>query len=84
MKNFLQKIQNKIDKIKEDNNNYNNLIANSQTIQNLTPIPELNNDIIDYKVNLITTTCPDINKDKAIIINKLIPIEETYLTRCAS
>ena len=80
MKNFLQKIQNKIDKIKEDNNNYNNLIANSQTIQNLTPIPELNNDIIDYKVNLITTTSPDINKDKAIIINKLIPIEETYLT----
>ena len=58
MKNFLQKIQNKIDKIKEDNNNYNNLIANSQTIQNLTPIPELNNDIIDYKVNLITTTSP--------------------------
>ena len=80
MKNIIQNIQNKITKIKEENNNYNNLISNSQTIQNLTPIPNLNNEIIDYKIQQITTICPDINKDKAIIINKLIPLEETYLT----
>lgn len=80
MKNIFQNIQNKIEKIKKDNTAYNNLLSSSTTLTNLIPIPETNNNIIDYKIQQITTICPDINKDKAIIINKLIPINETYLT----
>ena len=78
--NILDSIQEKINKIKENNNNYQNQINNSNTFQNLIPIPESNIEPIEYKINLITNTCPDINKDKALIISKLIPINETYLT----
>lgn len=78
--NLINNIQNKINNIKEENANYNNLLNNSSKFSNLTPIPVLNQSIIESKINYITKICPDLNKEKATIINKLIPLQETYLT----
>ena len=78
--NLINNIQNKINNIKEENANYNNLLNNSSKFSNLTPIPILNQSIIESKINYITKICPDLNKEKATIINKLIPLQETYLT----
>ena len=78
--NLINNIQNKINNIKEENANYNNLLNNSSKFSNLTPIPILNQSIIESKINYITKICTDLNKEKATIINKLIPLQETYLT----
>ncbi len=78
--NIINSIQEKINNIKKDNEEYNLLLNNSQILTNLNPIPDNNNEIISYKIEEIIKNSPDINKEKAIIINKLIPIEETYLT----
>ena len=78
--NIINSIQEKINNIKKDNEEYNIKLNNSQILTNLNPIPDNNNEIISYKIEEIIKNSPDINKEKAIIINKLIPIEETYLT----
>lgn len=80
LNNLINNMKNKINTIKEENENYNKLLSNSSKFTNLRPLPNLTNKIIEGKINYITKTCQDINKDKAIIINKLIPIDETYLT----
>lgn len=80
MKNIFNNLKDKIEQLQEDNNIYNNILSTSTTFKNLAPIPETNNEIVEYKLQQIISNSPDINKDKAIIINKLIPIEETYLT----
>lgn len=78
--NLISNIKSKINTVKEENNNYNNLLKTSKKLENLNQIPNLSNNIIKSKINIILNDCPDLNKDKAILINKLIPINETYLT----
>ena len=76
---MFNKLLNKINTIKEENQKYNELLNNSSTITNLNPLPNLDNIETNRTTNIITNNCPDLNNDKATIINKLIPIEETYL-----
>lgn len=78
--NLINNIQNKINTIKEENANYNNLLNKSSKFTNLTPIPPLNKEPIEGKINHITKECPDLNQEKATIIDKLIPLDQTYLT----
>ena len=80
LKNLLNSIEEKYNTRKQENNNLNNLLNTTSTFQNLFPMPSLTNEISDYKVSLITSTCPDINEEKAKLISKLIPIKETYLS----
>lgn len=77
---MFNKIINKINNIKKENKIYQNLLNNSSKFTGLIQLPNLNNPIIEGKIATITEMCPDINKNKAIIINKLIPLDETYLT----
>ena len=79
-KELINNINNKINTIKEENNHYKELLEKTETIKNLYPIPNLIPEIHIHKVTTITNSCPDINKDKAILISKLIPIDETFLT----
>ena len=78
--NLINNIKNKITTIKEENENYNNILKNSTKLTNFVSIKEYNNIYIDKNFNYITETCPDINKEKATIISKLIPLNETYLS----
>lgn len=78
--NLINNVKNKINTIKIENENYNNLLNNSSKFENLKQLPELRDNIVEAKINNIIKTCPDLNLDKATIINKLIPIDETYLT----
>lgn len=73
------KITDKVNTIKEENNYYKELIEKTTIINNLFPIPSLNQPVPIHKVTTITTESPDINKDKAQTIASLIPIDETYL-----
>lgn len=73
-------IKDKANTIKEENNHYKELLNTTTTFTNLFPIPELNTKPSQHKVTTITTECPDINKEKASLIAKLIPIEETFLS----
>ncbi len=79
-KELINSIEEKYNNIKEENNNLNNLMQTTSTFQNLFPIPELNNESSLYKIEFITNECPDINKEKATLISKLIPVSETYLS----
>ena len=74
------KVTNKVNTIKEENARYKELLEKTTTFQNLFPITNLTQETPQHKIAIITTDCPDINKDKATIISKLIPISETYLT----
>lgn len=79
-KEILNSLTNKVNTIKEENNHYKELLEKTTTFQNLFPIPELTHETSEHNITTITTECPDINKDKATLIAKLIPIEETYLS----
>ena len=74
------KVTDKVNTIKEENARYKELLEKTTTFQNLFPITNLTQETLQHKITIITTECPDINKDKATIISKLIPISETYLT----
>lgn len=74
------KVNEKVNTIKEENEHYKQLLETTTTFQNLFPIPELTLIPSEHKITTITTDCPDINKEKATAIAKLIPIEETFLS----
>ena len=78
--NLINNIKNKIDNIKEENENYNIALNNSIIFDNLKPITQYNNCITEKNINFIIQNSPDINKEKATLICKLIPIEETFLS----
>jgi len=78
--NITTKITDKVNTIKEENNHYKELLETTTTFQNLYPIQNSTIEPSEHKINIITTECPDINKEKATLITKLIPIEETYLS----
>ena len=80
LNNLINNVKNKINTIKEENENYNNILKKKETITNLHPIKELPNQLVEKNINNIMNLCPDLNKEKAILINKVIPISETYLT----
>lgn len=77
--NITNKVNEKVNTIKTENERYKQLIETTTTFQNLFPIQETTLIPSEHKITTITTDCPDINKNKAEIIAKLIPIEETYL-----
>ena len=77
--NFIDNIKNKLKNIKEENNNYNNLIKTSTIFENLTNINIQNEVFNENKVHWILNNCPDLNKDKANIIANLITKNETLL-----
>ena len=72
-------LKNKINTIKEENDNYKKLLESTTTLNNFYEIKPINNEISEHKISFITTNCPDINKVKANLIASLIPISETYL-----
>ena len=77
---LINNLTNKVNTIKEKNNHYKQLLETTTTFQNLYPIPTLDIEPSPHKIATITNTCPDINKEKAELISKLIPITETFLT----
>ena len=79
-KELINSIEEKYNTMKEENNNLNNLLQTTNTFQNLFPIPELTSESSLYKIAFITNECPDINNEKALLISKLIPVNETYLS----
>ena len=79
-KELINNIKEKYDTKKEEINKLNNLLKTTTTFQNLYKIPNLINEPSSFKISFITNECPDINTEKATIISKLIPIEETYLS----
>lgn len=78
--NLTNKITDKVNTIKEENNHYKSLLETSNIFENFFNIPNEKKEQNNHKINYITTECPDINTDKAKIITNLIPTEETYLT----
>ena len=73
------KVNEKVNTMKEENEKYKQLLKTTTTFQNLFPIPELPQEIQQHKIATITNECPDINKEKAKLISSLIPIEQTFL-----
>lgn len=72
-------VKDKINTLKEENELYQKLLDTSTTLQDFQPNQKTNQEITEYIVHYIHTTCPDINTDKATIIAHLIPITETLL-----
>lgn len=73
-------IQNKLNTIKEENEKYKELLNTTTILSNLSPLPNQNQkQISEHIIHYITTNCPNINQNKAILIANLIPLEETYL-----
>lgn len=72
-------IKNKINTIKEENDNYKQLLETTTIFTDFLPITKNNQEISEHKVYYINNTCPDINNTKATLISNLIPLEETYL-----
>lgn len=77
---FINNIQTKLTKKREENKNYKATLPNSSKFTNLKPLPQLLHIKKEGLITKILNDCPDLNKDKAIIISNLIPINETYLT----
>jgi len=70
----------KYNNIKEENDHYKELLNTTTTLKQLTSLPTSSEKTItEYIINFITTNSLDINENKANIIAKTIPLEETYL-----
>ena len=80
LKDLLNSFEEKYNNIKQEKDNLNALLETTATFQNLFPIPKLSSEPLEYRVTYITNKCPDINEEKAKLISKLIPVEETYLS----
>lgn len=79
-KKFLNNINNKYQTIKEENNQYKELLKTTTTFNNFYTLPLQTNKIIsEHIIHEITESCPDINRTKANIIATTIPINETIL-----
>ena len=72
-------LKNKINTIKEENDNYKKLLETTTTLNDFYEIKTTTNEISEHKITYITNNCPDINKIKANLIATLIPISETFL-----
>lgn len=79
-KKILNKIQDKYNTIKQENDVLDQLLQTTTTFNNLFPIQTNNQEILENKITTILNECPDINKEKAKKITQLIPIQETYLS----
>ena len=79
MNNLINKLKNKIENQKRSNQELKKILEQNNIINNLNPLPTLPNNTCDGKIQKIIEECPDLNKEKAIIINKLIPLNEPYL-----
>ena len=79
--NLTDKVNEKVNNIKQENERYKNLLETTTTFQNLFSIPNLNEkEVYPHKITTIINDCPDINKDKAKLISALIPIDQTFLS----
>lgn len=79
MNNLINKLKNKIENQKKSNQELKKILEQNNIINNLNPLQTLPNNTCDGKIQKIIEECPDLNKEKAIIINKLIPLNEPYL-----
>ena len=77
---IINNIKDKINNIKKENENYNISLNNSIIFDNLKPLTQYNNYITEKNINYIIQNSPDINKEKATLICKLIPIDETFIS----
>lgn len=80
LKDIMNKIQHQIDTKKKENKDYKILLQKTETFKNMSPILIEDKEISEHKTTFIINECPDLNAEKALIIAKLIPIKETYLT----
>lgn len=78
--NLTNKITDKVNTIKNENNQYKKLLKETVILNNLFPISRTPQVAQPNRTNTITTECPDINKEKAQLIANLIPLEETFLS----
>ncbi|MEE3344210.1 MAG: hypothetical protein VZS44_08990 [Bacilli bacterium] len=76
---MFDKLVNKINTIKEESKNLTEQLDKSEVLINLTPLPDISKIPITKDTEQIISMCPDLNNEKAIIISKVIPVEETYL-----
>ena len=74
LNNIINNIKDKINNIKKESENYNISLNNSIIFDNLKPLTQYNNYITEKNINYIIQNSPDINKEKATLICKLIPI----------
>lgn len=80
-KNLMNNIKTKYNEKKQENNTLNSLLKTTTTIKNLYPINNIQEKLpLEYKTAFILEQAPDINEEKAQLITKIIPIDETYLT----
>lgn len=77
--NLFNKVNNIINTKKEENRLYNELLNKSLKFDSLQNIVTYNNILNEGKWEEILELCPNLNIDKAKLINSLIPINETYL-----
>lgn len=78
-KKLANSIKEKINNYKEEDAKYQQLLQTSSPIKSLYPLTVSNDKIQEHKIKYITYNCPDINEEKATIITKLIPLQETLL-----
>lgn len=79
-KEFLNDVQAKYNKKKEENMHLKQLLETTSTFQNLFSIKKNLPTPSEHKITYIINDSPDLNKEKATIIASVIPISETYLT----
>lgn len=79
LKEFVNNIKNKYDTINKENTMLENLLTTTTTITNLFPIENNSSNYSDYIISFITNNSPDINTEKAKIINNIIPQTEIYI-----
>lgn len=78
-KELINNVREKYDQMNKENELLDSLLNKTDTIKNLFPIQPKDFIYSEYIIELITNNAPDINKDKAKIINQIIPITETII-----
>ena len=79
IKNFINKIKNKIDESNKNFEEYQKQLVEANTITSLMPYPEEINQNKRISPSVIVNACPDINETKAKLILNVLPMDELHL-----
>lgn len=77
--NLINSIQNKFKTIQEETELYNSVLSTCTIVSSLNQFPDVTNKKLTINETDILNMCPDLHKDRARLILKLLPLDELYL-----
>lgn len=78
-KEFVNKVQEKYQKKQEDEARYQKLLTTCASLPTFYSLPDIDEKSLTISYKLLMDMCPDLNESDAVIVRRLIPLDEICL-----